>query len=102
MAKSIDYTNNGDGTATLTMEWTVQKSRLDQLGLDAGRYFYYHRWKVNDKAWGDLTVQQKLQVLLQETTFHLRKGAFAQYADDTIQTARDGMEDEEERYDMED
>jgi hypothetical protein len=101
MPKSISYTNNGDGTATLEMEWTADKSKLDQLGIDAGKYFYNARWTMDGKGWDGLTNQEKLGVLLKETTFHLRKGAYTQYRQDTVKNARDGMEDEEERYDME-
>lgn len=107
MAKTITYVNNQDTTATLTMTWTALKTKLDSLGSDAGEYFYNARWTLfdgegNPIPWTSLTGLQKLDVLLKEVTFHLRSGAFAQYTTTTIQTAKDGMETAEEKYDMED
>lgn len=106
MSKTITYTNNGDGTATLAMEWTANKAKLDSLGNDAGKYFYNARWTLYDDGepivWDDLTNQQKLGVLLKECTYHLRSGAYAQYGDDTVGTAKDGMDSAEDKYNMED
>lgn len=106
MPKSINYTNNGDGTATLDMSWTATKTKLDDMGSDAGEYFYNSRWTLYDGEdpipWGDLTNAQKLNVLLQESTRHLREGAYAQYTHSTVDTAKAGMDSATDKYNMED
>lgn len=106
MPKAVNYQNNGDGTATLTMTWTAPKPKLDAMGSDSGEFYYNQRWTIYDgttpKAWGDLTNAQKLNVLLKECTHHLRKGAYHKYEDDTMDTARAAMDTPEDKYNMED
>jgi len=107
MPKTITFTNNGNGTHTLAMEWVAESSKLIDLGADAGQYFYAIHWQQYDSngapiPWNSLTNQQKLDVLLKECTSVLRKGAYTQYTDDTVDTAKDGMESESDKYDMED
>lgn len=103
MPKTITFVNNGNGTHTMTMTWTADSDKMMNLGADAGEYFYYIHWPLFDVdgnliPWDNLTNQQKLDVLLKECTLVMRKGAYSGYTSDTVETAKEGMESEDERY----
>ena len=103
MSKSITFTNNGNGTHTLAMSWTADSDKMMNLGADAGEYFYYIHWLEYDVdgeliPWDELTNQQKLDVLLKECTLVMRQGGYSGYTTDTVNTAKEGMDSEDDRY----
>lgn len=103
MPKTVTLVNNGNGTHTLAMTWTADSDHMINLGADAGEYFYLIHWPLFDAngdliPWASLTNQQKLDVLLKECTLVMRKGAYSEYTNNTVNTAKEGMESEDERY----
>lgn len=98
MAKSIDYVNNGDDTATLTIEWTGSKTKLDLLGAEAGEHLHTVR-NGNEPEWSTLSNQEKLDVLLDEVVRTLKSYAHSKYKDDAVETTVGGLDTADERYD---
>ena len=102
MPRSVTYTNNGDGTHTLAMEWTYPSATMNNLLKESSEYFYDVRWTIYDGedpvAWDDLTALQKRYVLLYETTAHLKNGAYALYSGEAVQATKDGPDDPDTRY----
>lgn len=100
---SANFTNNGDGTGTVTFEYTRDLTKLSVV-LDAAAKILYSRYPVmvadptdtgnNYVPFDDLTNQQKLDILDQHVISDLKGWALRQLNDDTSKTALDSADNE--------
>ena len=105
MATTTTYTNNGDGTATITIKSTANRDKIDLLAAEASEYLYYHVGDYqffDDEGvsipWDDLTNQRKLDILGRETVRRLKSCAYKLYVDNEHQTIKDNLDDSNDRY----
>ena len=66
---AINYTDNGDGTATIEISYTTGKAKIDDTIMDAAQYYYAHGYgqEYNEDgekiAWADLPNGKRLAVI---------------------------------------
>ena len=89
---SASFTNNGDGTVTLTFEFTAQTDKI-QKAADKAVERLYERYPVEDNGSivpvENLTVQQKLGILDQFVKDSLIGMARVRLVEEAIETAEE-------------
>lgn len=87
----IVFTDNGDDTATLTIELTRDLNKM-QTALNKSakyRYIYEKKYQILGKTYADLNAQERLDIIEQEFKHHTIDGAKAYNFNSEIDAAKE-------------
>ena len=82
------FTNNGDGTVTVTFAFTGPTERVNNTVTDAAQHLWTCGYAVDEVAFASLSANQKLAILEQHILRVIKDAARTQYVNAAGASAR--------------